>query len=347
MSAQSAQPSAAPADPPARRRPWWVWLIGGAFLLVGAAFVVAGGRISGLSEYEKSIFAHVGTAIGLIGPLFVAERLLNIRVTEARDEASAARSAAGEALETSKLVRKTVNDLDREVRDRLAQLHDEDEERAHRAAEGSFQDLVELYNQAATGRWIDRRGLRVRTSTEDLWLLVRVVERAPEGEAMWFGELSFEGPKLEKIGESVIWSPGEQAPNVFVRLAGSLRETPSWPGDDAFSPVDLLHAVADALGKIIDSHRGAHGDRRLRQVLEIVGEDWAVTREGLDSLHTPDIYAESTDLRGSTGPTLDRLKRQVEARGLDEATFLTAFGNARRIHEALRTEELKRFGRLG
>jgi hypothetical protein len=305
---------------------------------VGAAFVVAGGRISGLSEYEKSIFAHVGTAIGLIGPLFVAERLLNIRVTEARDQASAARSAAGEALETSKLVRKTVNDLDREVRDRLAQLHDEDEERAHRAAEGSFQDLVELYNQAAAGRWIDRRGLRVRTSTEDLWLLVRVVERAPEGEAMWLGELSFEGPKLEKIGESVIWSPGEQASEPYEHVGR---------GDDAFSPVDLLHAVADALGKIIDSHRGAHGDRRLRQVLEIVGEDWAVTREGLDSLHTPDIYAESSDLRGSTGPTLDRLKRQVEARGLDEATFLTAFGNARRIHEALRTEELKRFGRLG
>jgi vacuolar-type H+-ATPase subunit H len=346
MSAKSTQPSAVSAEGTAPRRPWWVWLIGAAFLVVGAAVIVAGGRISGLSEYERSIFAHIGTAVGLIGPLFVAERLLSIRVTEARDEANAARSAAGEALETAKIVRETVDDLDREVRDQLAQLRDEDEQRAQRAAQGSFQDLVDQYNQVATQDWVDRRGLRIPAGG-DLWLLVRAVRRAPEGgEAMWLIELTYEGPSLERIG-SAIWSPGEPAVDVFLRLATELKRAGKWPGEESFRPTELLTDIAETLGMIIDSHTGALGDRRLRQVLEVVGEDWAVTREGLDSLHKPDIYAESRELRGDSNSAFHRLKGLVERQGLDEAAFLAAFANAEHIHAGLRAESNEIFAKLG
>ncbi len=344
-SAESAQAPATPAERVARRRPWWVWLIGGVFLLVGAAVVAVGGRISGLSEYERSIFAHVGTAIGLVGPLFVIERLLSIRVTETREEASAARSAAGKALETAMMVQDSVSDLDREVRERLSQIQGEEEQRAQGAAQGRFEDLVALYAQAAARRWIDRRGLRVPAGA-DLWLRARAVQRAPEGgETIWLIELTYEDPKLGSVA-SAVWSPDEEAKEVFVRLAGELKQTGRWAGDKAFNPAELLKDIAASLRKVIDSHTGPRGDRGLRQVIELVGDEWAVTREGLDSLDKRDLYAESGELRGNTNPAFQRLLGRVEAEGLDEVTFRIAFANAERIHEALHIEDLKKFGKL-
>jgi hypothetical protein len=320
-------------------------MIGGAFLLVGAAVVAVGGRISGLSDYEKSIFAHVGTAIGLVGPLFVIERLLSIRVTETREAASAARSAADKALETAMMVQESVSDLDREVRERLAEIQGEEEQRAEGAAQGRFEDLVALYAQAAARRWIDRLGLRVPAGSE-LWLRVRAVQRAPEGgETIWLIELTYEDPKLVPIA-SAVWSPDEEVREVFVRLASELKQTGRWPGDEAFNPAKILMDIAAALRNVIDSHTGPRGDRGLRQVIELVGDEWAVTREGLDSLDKRDLYAESGELRNNTNPAFQRMLGRVEAEGFDEVTFRVAFANAERIHEALRTEDLKKFGKL-
>jgi hypothetical protein len=318
------------------RRPWWVWLIGAVFLALGTVIVVAGGRLSGLSDYERSIFAHVGTAIALIGPLFIGGKLLEIRVREVGAEASAARQAASEAKETAALVRESVSTLDREVRDRLAEIRREDEQRADRAARGSFQDLVDLYEQAAARYWIDRLGVRVPAGP-DMWLRVRAVRRAPEGTTIPLIELTYEDPKLQPIA-SAVWSADEHPAQVFVRLAEGLKGAGRWPGDAAFSVDGLLTEITSVLLRIIESHTGPSGERRLRSVIELVGNDWAVTRQGLDSLDSANIYADHTELLREPDDVFQRIERRVEAEGLDAAAFRAAFSSAERIHAALKPD---------
>jgi hypothetical protein len=182
----------------------------------------------------------------------------------------------------------------------------------------------------------------------DLWLLVRVVKRAPDGESKWFVELVFEGAKLEPIGQSVVWSGDEPVADMFVRLASTLKQTRSWPGDDAFRPGKLLHDVASDLGKIVDLHTGPHGDHQVSMIIEVVGDDWAVTREGLDSLHATDLHVDSGELVGDAkNGAFQRLGQHVLAEGLDEASFRSSFRNAKQVHAALRAESREKFAKFG
>lgn len=321
----------------ASKRPVWVWLIGAALVLIGAGVIVAGGLIAGLSDYDRSVLVNVGTALALVGPLFIAERLLQIRVKEVEREAVA--SAA--------FVRTAVSDLNREVRERLAGLRAQDERRREAAAEGSFEDLVDLYREVEGRGWIDRRGLRVAIGLGDLRLKVRVIQIEPDGEKTWIVELSFEGPRLTPIGDTVIWSPQEATADVFVRLAERLREANRWPGEEVFDPKEILNAVSVALGRVIDLHVGSGGDRRVRQVIELVNEDWAVTREGMDSLLDPDLYVDAGDLQHQANLAMEKLEDEVQRRGLDEAAFRSAFGDAERIHRALHDGWLQGWAKLG
>jgi hypothetical protein len=323
------------ADETRERTPWPVWFVGVGLLVLGAGVIYLGAHLNGLDGYERSIFVNVGTAFALIGPLFLAERALSRRIREVGDRARSAQRSAEAVQATIEATRNDVDELRRDFREGLARARAEDAARRERAAAGSFDDLVELYRRASEHRSIDRLGLRVLATDLDLALRVRAVERAPEGEHMWLIELNFEGDNLRPLGRTVVWSPTEDATEVFLRLAKELQSVGGWPGDAAFDPPALLAAISDGLGQVIGIRSGARGDRQVRQIIDVVNDDWAVTREGLDSLTSSRMWAEHDELIGNTNHAFHRLKGQVASRGGNMSNFTTAFSVAEKIHAAL------------
>jgi hypothetical protein len=79
----------------------------------------------------------------------------------------------------------------------------------------------------------------------------------------------------------------------LVRLAENLGAVGRYPGDKAFDPVVILRAITDALSKVIEIRTGPRGDRDVRQIIELVGDGWAVTREGLDSVVNDNMWVSS------------------------------------------------------
>ena len=315
-----------------------VWFVGIGALLLGAGVVALGGVLSGLSDYDQSIFVNVGTAIALIGPLYVAERLLANRIAAVERRADAARTSAEAAEKSADAARTRVDQLSGRVQARLDELRAKDRAVRDRAATGQSQpDLVGLYDRAARNHSIDRLGLRVAGPDPlDWWLRVRAVHRAPEGEPVDLIELSCENGRLETVGETVVWSEGEPAEDVFVRLATSLQDVGVWQGDQVFDAEAILRVITDALGKVIDIRTGPSGDPAVRQIASLVNDEWAVTREGLDPLLSRDVWAESEELVGDTHLTFQRLENQVKIRGWDKSKFMMAFGEAERVHTAFR-----------
>jgi hypothetical protein len=249
----------------------------------------------------------------------VAERLLSASVAEVRNQAA----AVGEDV--------------KEIRSRLDQVYQQQasetqadlQRRLDDISEGSFEPLVDAYKQAAG--WIDERGLRVATGVNDLWLLVRV-SRGSDDDAEWLVKFSFEGPDLEPIGNPVTFTGDTNALDVFGRLKNELRQVGRWPGDSALMPHDLLQAVARSLGKIIDLHAGSQADIGVDAVIELVGDDWAVTNSGLESLRFRDIRASKEDVLDGLAEVYSRF----ESRGLDTSLFISALNNADRIYRALK-----------
>jgi hypothetical protein len=166
-----------------------------------------------------------------------------------------------------------------------------------------------------------------------MWLRVRVVHRAPEGESVALVELTFEDDHVDPIGETAVWSPNEPVEDVFVRLATSLQKGGKWPGDSAFDPSAILVSIADALDRIIDLRTGLGGNREVRQIASLVNDSWAVTREGLDSMLSSNVWAEHHELIGDRSyVAFQRLESQVKQRGWDDGQFREAFGEAEQVH---------------
>jgi hypothetical protein len=314
-------------------------------VLFGAVLVIAGGMIPGLSDYVRSIFATVGTAIGLVGPLLVGERLLTFRVKEATAAAAAAGSTAGEALEAARSARDAVANLDEGVREQLSQIRAEDEQQRQDAAEGKQKAFVDLYARAAEHRWIDFRGLRIPTGMGEFWLRVRVAEPTSDGETTRSVELAFEGPKLEPIGEPVEWTSSEEAIHMLRQLALALMPTNLWPGDDVFRRSNLLEAATSAIGKACDLHGGPGRARNVGPIVGFLGDDWAVTSYGLESLQA-DTYVKRDYLVYQTDQALQRIQASLEDSDLDLGSFAAVFGDAQRVCEGLQREDREKIIRF-
>lgn len=306
-------------------------MIGGLFLLLGAFLVSLGGVISDLGDYAKSIFAGVGITLGLVGPLFVAERLLSMNLAETKDRV--------QELGTN------LSRLDQAFQQQLGQTRADRQRRLDNIAEGDFQPLVAEYNRAAGLGWIDRRGLRVATDINDVWLLVRV-DRAQDDGGKWHVNFAFEGPRLEPVGRPVIFTEDTNAVNVFGLLENELQQVGKWSGDKTLMPHALLQTVASSLGQIINLHTGKQADIGVDAVIELVDGDWAVTDQGLESLHFADIRATESEVLHLTEDVYSRFESRVTDSGLDAAAFRSALENAKRIYRTLQDSHWKLYGKI-
>ncbi len=340
---------------PRERIPAWVYSVGALLIFGGAAVVYAGATIEGLDSYWQSVLVNVGTAIGLAGPLFLAERLFAIRIRkvgitaqQAERSAVAAEQASRAAEETSRAALSDVEELRREFLAGLARTRELNNELANHAAAGSFDALVDLYNQAARGRSIDRRGLRVRPpGWEQAVLKVRAIsgyaDGTPDPTPIRVLEIATEDDELNP-GATVTWSPGESASEVFIRLAQGMMDARQYPGDDAVEPMNVLSTLSTQLRRIIDFRAGQDGESQVREIIEVVNGHWAVTRQGLDNLQDPSAFAEHHELADDSRFAWQRLKARWESLGGRPSEFAEAFGLAERIHQALDRQRLPRLG---
>jgi hypothetical protein len=308
--------------------------------LLGIVVIIAGGVIGALDEYEQSICVNLGTALVLFGPLLYLERRVVFQIRAVSEKTDA-------AAENARVALRQTEDLATRVQNRLEEIRERDQELAERAARGEDQaDLVALYKRASANHSIDRLGLRL-PSPEPMehWLRLRVISRNPEGAGeIDLVEMRFENGALQPIGREVTWSPGEAADQVFVGLAQGLQEAGEWPGDEAFDASAILAAFVEALQRVIAVWSGPGGNPRVRPIAALLPGPWAVTRFGLDSLLTPDVWVEGDELIGDTHHAFMRIEQAVKVRGWDDWGFREAFAEAERVHKAFERERRQRLG---
>lgn len=319
-----------------RHTPLQVWLTGGLFLLAGAFLVLLGGVISGLSDYNRSIFAGVGIALGLVSPLSVAERLLRRSVAEVGNKADA-------AVESVKEVRTDLSRLDQAYQEQLGRTRADQQRHLDEISDGNFESLIGEYNRAAGLGWIDKRGLRIATGVDGLRLLVHVGQRLGD-DTEWLVKFAYEDLGLKPVGNPVTFSGNANAVDVFERLKDELQQVGRWPGDSALLPHDSLQAVARSLGKISDLHTGPQADIGVDSVMELIGDEWAVTDTGLESMRFSEIRASKDDVQYLTDNVYGRLESRVIDSGLDAVLFRSALDYAKQIYKALHYAALKELG---
>jgi hypothetical protein len=319
----------------ARRRRWLPslplrdWLLFGACLLAGTAVVALGAVISGLGDYMQSIFGAVGVAIGLIGPLFLAERVLDTGIAEVRQTANAAVRAA---TETST----KVNALQEQIRTGLAAERQAEDGKYQSAVLGSQEDMADLYSEAAMKHWIDERGLRVATDflvgspRKALWLKT---EPADDGSSLAF---TFEDCDFKEVGQRVMWRQAEPAKDVVTRLHKALNDAGSLPGDEDWNEAFLIENVAGAVRTIKELHAGREGSRNVGPLVEIVNPEWGLTIDRLESLRGPSLHAGPPMFSGENADTNLSLFR-VNVRSAPElnySLFNAAFRYAASTYDA-------------
>ena len=231
----------------------------GLFFVLGAAFVILGWLIPGLSDYGRSILGGIGVAVGLVGPLYIAEHSLSRRVRQATD-------AARDAEQSVASLRSSINELlDQGLHDRLEDSRAEDKRREQKVAAGDRAALVDAYAEAADHRWIDSGGIRVATRAPELWVRVRVDS---SDETIPVVVMQCEDGDLNPIGQPVQWTQSEQFDAAMNRLIESLQDAVRAPSDDDFKAGEARSSgVANTLWIAKDVHTGSRGEAALRRLL--------------------------------------------------------------------------------
>lgn len=321
--------------------------------MAGVTLVLLGGVLPGLSVYVGSLLLTVGTAICLVGPLFVAQKLLTRRleatanaVAENTQAVTAVGVTADQALETAKSVGDAVAGVQAQLRSRLADRRAEDETQRQRAAGGSQKDFVDLFERAERAGWIAERGLRMYTGMSGLWLRAKL---SGAGQAPRSVEFAFEGPTFDQIGESVVWPPAERAESaesdraaaldLLEQLFNTLRQADMSPGGDPFSEHDLIADMTRDVSAIIDLHDGPNPSKQVGPVAEVLPGNWAITTEGLQGWE-PDVYISATDLSGDLDKALERIDPNPD--DADRKLFLSLLAYAREAQRKLGSERAEK-----
>jgi hypothetical protein len=244
--------------------------------LAGLAAVVAGGFQRG---YAQSLLLELGAALLLAAPLVAMERAIDSKVSKAREETAAVAQSVEDA---QRAIQETVTRLDEitaSTRERL-------EDSAKRDA-ATFDEFRQAPTSASMGallrlcmslRAISRCGVRMQVP--DLWERVRLW-MSNEGAVM----VTLEGLRGDEI-ITFEWTHADSAVNVFQRIGEQLQAINHFPGSDAFDPTVMLRRLVDALAELVKTKRvGSSLD--LSPVIELFGDQWAVTLEGLECTEVP------------------------------------------------------------
>jgi hypothetical protein len=285
------------------------WLIGGDALLSGIVIVLLGGVLPWLTDYERSIFATVGTAFGLVAPLFLAEEKL-------RHALAATRSVVEHAAEKATAAADRIDQVGDRIRSLLDAQKAQQSSDRNRAERGELASFSKVYSEAE--RWLDDRGLWVATGLPELGILVKVV-RGNGAADQDYALLRIESADLQSITSQQSWLPNDNPEEVLFRFYPELLNQDLWPGDDAFTQLRILPKVVQALSRIVDAHQAGTSAGALTNVVAVAGE-WAITEAGKPSIYhlqKPNVQVSLAELASNPTAVTD-LKRRLDTWTADD-----------------------------
>jgi len=294
------------ADTPKRRRRW---VLPAALVVAGVLMMVIGGFWRG--GYASAVWLQVGSAFALFGPLFWAQKRLERGITEVRQEGRKTQSSVQQLSREVETIRQqtaaTLDDLREVTLEHVRQRRETDEDAFRRFREDpTFENVTRLLDRARQLGGISQRGVRVRLPDTDFRLRFPVpAEPANGGPPVLGVGLEEEdgtrphdaaGPRVAVRGQLPIpWPAGLSAGEWAASMAAELQALNRYPGDEQFDPSGALEQLISLLRLAIEARTrppSAKGSMpRLRPIIEIPNDEWAITEGGLQSLRSGDAFA--------------------------------------------------------
>jgi len=252
-----------------------------------------------------SLLVNVGTAFGLAGALFLLERTFTrtvIRVSE-RAIRQAAQQVEEHFQERTDQLTARIDDLQAQVDRRMQRrAHEQDAKITALDDNVSHATVTEALAEANRLAAIDNGKVTVQASTDPdgLGLIFEWGADYQEFHA-YGGELIHPRPPnpylhvkariesdLDQHGKRPIieveWQPDDAAADVAEKLITELQTASRWQGHGTLDWSLALRNLKRSLDTAISSRRRDEGAWHLRgPLIELVGDDWAITTAGLES----------------------------------------------------------------
>jgi hypothetical protein len=280
------------------RRTPRTWILVGAITVIGPA-VIAIGAVLSESSNASSVLANLGTAMFLAIPLLLVERVLEQRLTEAREETD---RTLGNLDGRIGRVQQSVADVSEQlaqVTQRTARLIDERRaaEEADRLAparaiadEPSFAAVMNALKAAerakAIARWTNRGGswvalsmsFRDRGYAVEISLRDRSFRLPPEFPEQLIVTVSLRDSSLRPV--STLWKPEMAVEECFVEIDRALRRELGSAAPEV-PPYLVLPRLAGAVGLALRK-RTAAGATNSWALIGVVTDTWLVSTTGLE-----------------------------------------------------------------
>jgi hypothetical protein len=333
------------ADIPNRRRRW---ILPAALVVVGVLMMIIGSF--GHGDYASQVWLQLGSAFALFGPLFWTQKRLERGITEVRQQGRETRSSVEQLSHEVEAIREetaaTLDDLREVTLGHVRQRRRTDEDAFRRfQEEPTFENVTRLLDRARQLGGISQRGVRVRLPGTTFRLRFPVpVEPADGGPSVLEVGLEEEdgtrpqdaaGPRVPVRGQlPVPWSGGQSASGWAASMAAELQALNRYPGDEQFDPTGALEQLTGLLRLAVEARtRPPSGTAaslpRLRPIIEVPNDEWAITEGGLQSLHSEDAFTVkelfSTTTEEAAGARLqgDGAVKLREAWRLGQRLFLS------------------------
>lgn len=272
----------------------WQYVVG---CFVAGGLMIAGAYWSedhwSWQGVTPSVLVNLGTAFALAGLLFVLERRFVTVVRQASTEAAAqAADSVADRLEArTEALETRLADLDEQTARRV-QAHREAQDRTISALEVvSFDTVTEVLATAAGLRALlgDRAEVQASNDRDGLWL--KFSWGCNWVSTDFAGDPIFDDPKLmvevldDQTPLEVEWRPDDAAPDVAQRLVRELQSAGLWMGETMLNWQLALQNLQRTVDVAIRSRRKDPGAWHLADQLDrLVGDDWAITKAGIERL---------------------------------------------------------------
>jgi hypothetical protein len=247
----------------------------GGVALFGAICIVAAHETS--TPFWLGLWLNLGAASLLFVALYVVERaVLDRRVEQARVEIGDAVDRQLGELRSEMGV--SIGELERRFADQIQQREQDD------------QTLLDAFHEqptaATTSDMLARATALGAVSSDgprvEIPNIYERVRFAPDGNGGV--KVILERWNTEPI-KTVPWDEGWDASSMFLHVAEALQAEGLYPGEGSFSPDRMLTQLAETV-RIAVGARTARGTapHDLGPVIELIGQGWAVTEDGLEAL---------------------------------------------------------------
>ena len=254
----------------------WASLLGGA----GVILISAGAFVK--PDYAGSVMLEIGAALFLAIPLVLVEDILENVSRRQQETVRSLRSDLHQVTREVQEARTQIVELGRDTREQIAAERDADVKAREDAREDPSEENVwRLLRRAHELGATHPRGIRVKLPYSDLRM--RFGAEPATGPDEEGGSVATEVQAVdgERVAGPVVWGHDEPAAKVIPRLAAEMQALGRYPGDDSFDAAAIFETLISTLDQLIALRTGRIQGARLPAVVEVHGNVWALTIDGL------------------------------------------------------------------